>query len=605
MPTPTELLQQIFGYQAFRPPQEEIIDRLVAGGDALVIIPTGGGKSLCYQIPALLREGTGVVISPLIALMEDQVNALRELGIRAGFLNSSLDLQSMRELETRLQVGEIDLLYIAPERLVQNRSLELLQKIPLSLFAIDEAHCVSQWGHDFRADYLKLNILQQLFPEVPRIALTATADARMRQEIIAGLHLQAAEQFISGFDRPNIQYRIQQKNQPRKQVLQFLKSEQSAHAGIVYCLSRKKVEQTAEWLCSEGFNALAYHAGMSAQERQENQMRFLREENIIMVATIAFGMGIDKPDVRFVVHMDMPKSVEAYYQETGRAGRDGEPATALLFYGLDDVVKLKQMMLQSQGNDAFKRRENQRLNAMLGLCEVTTCRRQVLLRYFGDVLEQDCGNCDNCLQPAETWDASEEVSMALSCIFRCGQKFGALHIIDVLRGTDNEKVRQFAHQHLSTYGIGKHLSVNEWRSIFRQIVARGYVDVEMNYGSLRLHESCRLILRGEQKIELRKDLTPEKSKPEKKARQALGHLEEADLPLWAALKKCRKEIADAHGVPPYVIFHDASLREMLEYRPLTPEGMLKINGVGERKLEQYGQAFLQVLKDFELSRENS
>lgn len=594
---PQALLQHVFGYPEFRGSQADIINSVCAGQDALVIMPTGGGKSLCYQIPALARAGVGVVISPLIALMEDQVNALKELGVRAGYLNSTLDANTAWQTENALREGEIDLIYIAPERLIQPRTLALLQQSPIALFAIDEAHCVAQWGHDFRSDYLKLNILHEAFPQVPRIALTATADERTRAEIISRLSLENAQQFIAGFDRPNIQYRINQKNKPKLQLLDFLQSEHKDSAGVVYCLSRKKVEETAEWLCTQGFHALPYHAGLPAATRASNQTRFLREESVIIVATIAFGMGIDKPDVRFVVHLDMPKSIEAYYQETGRGGRDGEPATALLLYGLEDIVKLRQMMASSDGNDNFKRNEQQRLNAMLGLCEITSCRRQVLLRYFGDTLVNPCGNCDNCLTPADTWNATEAVRMALSCVYRSGQRFGASHMIDILRGSENEKVRQFGHQALSTYGIGKHLTINDWRSIFRQLVALGYLDVDPDgYGSLRLTEPCREILRGEKSIELRRDKAPEKARATRKVMADIG---DEDLPLWNALRKCRKDLADEHGVPPYVIFHDATLKELLSKKPLTDVELISISGIGDRKLEAYGEAFLDVIREFE------
>ena len=597
MTTPHAILEHTFGYNSFRGTQEAVINHLVAGDDVLVLMPTGGGKSLCYQIPALARAGTGVVISPLIALMQDQVSALHELGVRAGFLNSTLSSQDAWQTERALQNGELDLLYVAPERLLQDRMLDLLDNARISLFAIDEAHCVAQWGHDFRADYLKLDILQQRFPEVPRIALTATADVRTRQEIIERLGLQNAQQFISGFDRPNIQYRIQQKNNPRQQLLRFLRDEQKDSAGIVYCLSRNKVEQTAAWLCGEGFNALPYHAGLSASLRAENQRHFLREDSIIMVATIAFGMGIDKPDVRFVAHLDLPKSIEAYYQETGRAGRDGEPATALLLYGLEDVVKLRQMMAGSEGNELFKRQEQQRLQAMLGLCEITSCRRQTLLRYFGDNLDEPCGNCDSCLTPAQTWDATEAVRMALSCVYRTGQRFGANHVIDVLRGSNNEKILNFDHHKLSTYGIGKHLSVDEWRSVFRQLVARGFLDVDAGgFGSLLLNDACRPVLRGEQAIQLRRDIKTSATNATRRAPVAVAPEDEG---LWFALRACRKRLAEEHGVPPYVIFHDATLREMLEQRPLTPSEMLNISGVGDSKLERFGDEFLEVIREHE------
>ncbi|HTF83227.1 MAG TPA: DNA helicase RecQ [Cellvibrio sp.] len=597
MTTPHAILEHTFGYNRFRGTQEAVINHLIAGDDVLVLMPTGGGKSLCYQIPALARAGTGVVVSPLIALMQDQVSALHELGVRAGFLNSTLSPQDAWQTERALQNGELDLLYVAPERLLQDRMLDLLDNARISLFAIDEAHCVAQWGHDFRADYLKLDILQQRFPEVPRIALTATADVRTRQEIIERLGLQNAQQFISGFDRPNIQYRIQQKNNPRQQLLRFLRDEQKDSAGIVYCLSRNKVEQTAAWLCGEGFNALPYHAGLSASLRAENQRRFLREDSIIMVATIAFGMGIDKPDVRFVAHLDLPKSIEAYYQETGRAGRDGEPATALLLYGLEDVVKLRQMMAGSEGSELFKRQEQQRLQAMLGLCEITSCRRQTLLRYFGDNLDEPCGNCDSCLTPAQTWDATEAVRMALSCVYRTGQRFGANHVIDVLRGSNNEKILSFDHHKLSTYGIGKHLSADEWRSVFRQLVARGFLDVDASgFGSLLLNDACRPVLRGEQAIQLRRDIKATAASTTRRTPVAVSPEDEG---LWFALRACRKRLAEEHGVPPYVIFHDATLREMLEQRPLSPSELLTISGVGDSKLERFGDEFLEVIREHE------
>ena len=592
------VLEHVFGYHSFRGSQAQIVDTLIDGDDALVLMPTGGGKSLCYQIPALVREGTGIVISPLIALMHDQVSALRELGVKAGYLNSSLTPAEVRDTEEALLNGELDLLYVAPERLLQPRTLNLLGRVRLALFAIDEAHCVAQWGHDFRADYLRLEILHQTFPDVPRIALTATADVRTREEIIARLALDDARQFIVGFDRPNIQYRIHLKNKPKQQLLQFLRDEQAGSAGIVYCLSRNKVEATAEWLVREGYNALPYHAGLPGNLRQHNQSRFLREDGVIMVATIAFGMGIDKPDVRFVAHLDLPKSIEAYYQETGRAGRDGLPATALLLYGLEDVVTLRQMMAGSEGDDNFKRHEQQRLNAMLGLCEVTRCRRQILLRYFGDTLDQPCGNCDNCLEPVATWDATEPARMALSCVYRTGQRFGAGHIIEVLRGGRGEKLLGLGHDQLSTYGIGQQYSADQWRSILRQLVALGHLDIDPQYGGLRLTDSCRPILRGEQALQLRKDATVVSSP--QPGRRALPDIAPEDLGLWQALRGCRKRLAEEHGVPPYVIFHDATLREMLEQRPTTPQALLQITGVGDSKLQRFGEAFLMTIKEAEL-----
>ncbi|WP_339067239.1 DNA helicase RecQ [Teredinibacter turnerae] len=595
--SPLDILNHVFGYDSFRASQRDIVNCVTGGQDALVIMPTGGGKSLCYQIPALARTGVGVVVSPLIALMEDQVSALKELGVNAGYLNSTLDYDTVWHTENAIRSGELDMVYIAPERLIQERTLALLHDAEIALFAIDEAHCVAQWGHDFRADYLKLDVLHNQFPKVPRIALTATADERTRAEIIERLRLENAQQFISGFDRPNIHYRIQQKNKPREQLLRFLKDEQQGNCGVIYCLSRAKVEDTATWLCQQGFNALPYHAGLPASVRQQNQSRFLREDNIIIVATIAFGMGIDKPDVRFVCHLDMPKSVEAYYQETGRAGRDGQPSTALLLYGLEDIVKLRQMTENSDGSEMFKRQEQHRLNAMLGLCEVTGCRRQVLLRYFGDEMPEPCGNCDNCDSPPDTWDATEAVRKALSCVYRSGQRFGASHVIAILRGSDNEKIRTCGHNHLSTYGIGKELSADEWRSVFRQLIASGLLAVDTaGYGALQLTEQCRPILRNEQTIALRRDKPVQTRATQRKPTQ---DIDDAQIPLWNALRRVRKELADEHGVPPYVIFHDATLKDMLEKFPLSEWEMLSVTGVGDRKMAQFGEAFLEVFREFE------
>ncbi len=599
--TPEQVLERVFGYPSFVGEQEAIIHSVVDGGDALVLMPTGGGKSLCYQVPALCRPGCGVVISPLIALMRDQVDALRELGVRAGYLNSTLDADTAAANERALRNGELDLLYIAPERLNQPRMLELLHQSPVALFAIDEAHCVSQWGHDFRSDYLELGKLHEQFPSVPRIALTATADLRTREEIARRLDLEDARHFIASFDRPNIQYRITQKTNARQQLLRFLKTEHAGDAGIVYCLSRKKVEATAHWLREQGFNAYPYHAGLPAEDRNLNQQRFLREEGVIIVATIAFGMGIDKPDVRFVAHLDLPKSIESWYQETGRAGRDGEPATAWLAYGLQDVIKLRQMLENSEGAEEHKRAERYKLDCMLGLCEVTTCRRQVLLDYFGERLDQPCGNCDTCLQPVATWDATEAARMALSCVYRTGQRFGVNHIIDVLRGGDNQKVRQFNHNELSTWGIGTDLDANQWRSVFRQLVARGYLQVDVDgYGALHLTQSCRPILRGEENVQLREDAKEKPAKGPKTSRPDKDTaIPEEDQPLWQALRARRKRIADEHGVPPYVIFHDATLMDMLARRPLRENDMLSVSGVGESKLEKYGAEFLEVIREHE------
>ena len=588
---PLDILKSVFGYDRFREPQSEVIGHLLAGGDALVLMPTGGGKSLCYQIPALLRPGVGIVISPLIALMQDQVNALTQLGIRAAFLNSTLALQDARRIEQELLNGELDLLYIAPERLTNERTLDLFTRIPIALFAIDEAHCVSQWGHDFRADYLQLSLLHERFPTIPRIALTATADAKTREEIVHRLGLNEARLFQRGFDRPNIRYRIVQKQNARKQLLDFIRAEHDGDAGIVYCLSRKKVEETADWLQTQGLNALPYHAGMNASERQRHQHRFLMEEGLIIVATIAFGMGIDKPNVRFVAHLDLPKSVEASYQETGRAGRDGLPADAWMAYGLQDVLLLRRMLADSNADDAHKRLELHKLDAMLALCEQVHCRRQALLAYFGDQLEQPCGNCDTCLEPVKTWDGTLAAQQALSCIYRTGQRFGVAHLIDVLLGKTTEKVQKNAHDKVSTYGIGKHLEEQQWHSLYRQLIARGLVAVDFDsMGALKLTDASRPVLRGEKTLMLREDITPEKSK-----RTAAKTGAVAGTPLWEALRAKRKDIAEAQDVPPYVIFHDATLMEMMSARPQNLQQMAAISGIGARKLELYGEQFLEVL----------
>ena len=587
-----DILQSVFGFQSFRPPQDQIIDSVIAGDDAMVIMPTGGGKSLCYQIPSLVREGCGVVVSPLIALMQDQVSALKLLGVRAAFLNSTLDPSEAAEIESDLRNGTLDLLYIAPERLNQNRTIALLQSATISLFAIDEAHCVSQWGHDFRADYLQLSMLAELFPEVPRIALTATADERTRGEIINRLGLEHGGHFIAGFDRPNIRYRIALKHNAKTQLLKFLKEEHPRDAGIVYCLSRKKTEEIAHWLTLQGFNALPYHAGLPTQTRATNQARFLREEGVIVVATIAFGMGIDKPDVRFVAHLDLPKTVESYYQETGRAGRDGMPADAWMVYGLQDVIKLRQMMSTSEGSEEHKRAEQHRLNAMLGFCEITSCRRQALLAYFDDHMPNPRGNCDTCLEPADTWDGTESARMALSTAYLTGQRFGVNHLIDVLRGSEGEKIFQFEHHTISVYGIGKALSNDQWRSVFRQLVARGLLSVDLErFGALRLEERCRPLLRGEETIELRRDLKQKTTK--RQTRSPLPN--DIDVTLWEALRDCRRGFAEEQNVPPYVIFHDSTLQEMCVSLPSSLERLAEISGVGERKLEKYGPAFVGVI----------
>ncbi len=594
---PIEILKAIFGYDKFRGQQQEVIERLIAGHDALVLMPTGGGKSLCYQIPALIRPGVGIVISPLIALMQDQVSALLQLGVKAAFLNSTLSLDEARRIEQQLLNGELDLLYIAPERLTSARTGALFERIQIALFAIDEAHCVSQWGHDFRVDYLQLSLLHERFPDIPRIALTATADDKTREEIKLRLGLEQAQLFLSGFDRPNIRYRIVQKQNARDQLIDFMRAEHPGDAGIVYCLSRKKVDATAEWLRTKGVNALPYHAGMDAGMRARHQHQFLMEEGVVIVATIAFGMGIDKPNVRFVAHLDLPKSVEAYYQETGRGGRDGLPANAWMAYGLQDVITLRKMLQDSNADEAHKRIEFHKLDAMLALCEQVHCRRQALLAYFGDTLEQPCGNCDTCLEPVKTWDGTVAAQKALSCIHRTQQRYGVAYLIDVLRGKATERIVKAAHDKLSTFGIGIDIEEKQWHSVFRQLVARGLVAVDFErFGALQLTEACRPILRGEQQLMLRKDLQSEKIKGTKKESRQFGKAD--DTLLWNALRAKRKMIAEAQDVPPYVIFHDATLMAMLEAKPRNRSQMSLLSGIGQRKLELYADEFLAVISEF-------
>ena len=589
------VLKDIFGYDSFRGRQGDIIERVASGGDALVLMPTGGGKSLCFQVPALLRDGLAVVVSPLIALMDDQVATLEELGVAAAALNSTLSAEQQRDLANRIKRGEVKMLYLAPERLVQPRMMAFLQSLDIALFAIDEAHCVSQWGHDFRPEYLQLGQLAEVFPNVPRIALTATADKRTREEIVTRLHLQNAERFLSSFDRPNIFYRIVPKEQPRKQLLAFL-SERRSDAGIVYCLSRKKVDEVAQFLCAQGFPALPYHAGLPSETRAANQKRFLNEEGLIMVATIAFGMGIDKSNVRFVAHLDLPKSLEAYYQETGRAGRDGLPADAWMAYGLQDVVMLKQMLQNSEGDERHKRLEHHKLDAMLSLCEETRCRRQTLLAYFDEDMPQPCGHCDNCVDGVQTWDATEPARQALSAIYRTGQRYGTGHLIDVLLGRENEKIRSVGHQHLSVFGVGKDRSEGDWRTLFRQLVARGLADIDIEgYGGLRLSDSCRPLLRGEVTLELRRELKPQTSVKSSSASPASQLVRGEEREQWEALRALRRKLAEEHGVPPYVIFPDSTLLEMLRSQPTSMSEMARVSGVGARKLERYGEAFLEVL----------
>lgn len=601
-----QTLHDVFGYSTFRGEQQAIVEHVTAGGDALVLMPTGGGKSLCYQLPALLREGVGIVVSPLIALMQDQVDALKQLGVRAAFLNSSQDADEAREITAQLMRGHLQIVYVAPERLLMSSFLSLLDEIEegagIALFAIDEAHCVSQWGHDFRPEYRKLTVLHERFPHVPRIALTATADAPTRAEIVERLKLEEAHQFISSFDRPNIKYRVTQKANARQQLEAFLDSEHANDAGIVYCLSRKKVEETAEWLKSRGWDALPYHAGLDARVRNQNQRRFLREEGVIMVATVAFGMGIDKPNVRFVAHLDLPKSMEGYYQETGRAGRDGLPANAWMTYGLGDVVSMRKMLDSGDAPEERKAVERQKLDALLGFCESTSCRHQTLLRYFGETHPGHCEQCDNCLSPVDTWDATQASRMALSCVYRTGQRFGVVHLIDVLLGKSTPKIQQFNHQSLSTFGIGKGLTQLHWSSVYRQLVAGGYLESDIEaYGGLKLAESAKPVLKGEAEVWLRQDIevvTARKvSKAERGTRAKEGYEEVADDPLWHALKAKRMELAKEQGVPPYVIFHDSTLLEILNQKPGSLTEMSQITGVGQAKLERYGDAFLEVLED--------
>ena len=594
-----QLLRNTFGYEHFRTPQAEVIDTLMQGQDALVLMPTGGGKSLCFQIPAMARAGTGIVVSPLIALMQDQVMALKQAGVNAAFLNSSQSITEARAVEQQLLQGQLDMLYVAPERLLMPRMLELLDQTQIALFAIDEAHCVSQWGHDFRPEYIQLSLLHQRFPDVPRIALTATADEPTQREIISRLALEQARVFISSFDRPNIRYRIAQNTGgANEQLLRFINGEHAGEAGIVYCLSRKRVDEVAAWLAAKGLSALPYHAGLDNSVRAAHQARFLMEEGVIMVATIAFGMGIDKPNVRFVAHMNLPKSVEAYYQETGRAGRDGLASDAWMIYGLQDVITLRQMLETSESDDAHKRVERHKLDAMLGLCELITCRRQALLAYFGETRAEACGNCDNCITPPETWDASVPAQKALSCVHRTGQRFGVNYLIDVLQGKDDERIQRFGHDAITTFGIGRDLTAPEWRGIYRQLIARGLLTVDLEgHGALRLSDACRPVLRGEEALWLRRELKPTRSKKTKTARSsANAFTDPRDLNLWEALRALRRQLAEKQNVPPYVVFHDATLAEMVAVRPQTLGAFAHISGVGERKLAAYGETFLALIQ---------
>ena len=597
MPAPIDILRSVFGFEQFKGAQSDIVDHLIQGGDALVLMPTGGGKSLCYQLPALIRPGIAVVISPLIALMQDQVSALRQLGVRAEALNSAQSFADQIEIERRMRGGEIDIVYVAPERLMTESFLTQLGRCKLALFAIDEAHCVSQWGHDFRPEYLQLAALHRHFPGVPRIALTATADGPTRREIVEKLHLENGRQFVAGFDRPNIRYRVATKQSgAERQLLRFIESEHAGEAGIVYRLSRAKVEDTAHFLKEAGLDALPYHAGLDKSVRAANQERFINEEGVVMVATIAFGMGIDKPNVRFVAHLDLPKSLEAYYQETGRAGRDGLPADAWMVYGMQDVARLRQMVEAGEADDAQKRLEHAKLDALLGYCETTRCRRQVLLAYFGDKSEP-CGNCDTCLEPVESFDGTTAAQKALSCVYRTGQRFGAGHLIDVLIGNATERVRDLGHDQIPTFGVGREFGREEWRSIFRQLLAAGLLRTDADgHGGFALTQSCRAVLKGEQNLSLRRDRSAGKAtRGAVKGRVAVG---EEDAPLFDRLRALRLDLAHAQGVPPYVIFHDSTLLEMARKRPASQDDLSAISGIGQAKRDKYGDVFLAAIQAF-------
>ncbi len=603
---PKEILNTFFGYSAFRPMQLEIIETLADGRDTFVLMPTGSGKSICYQIPAMMRPGVGVVISPLIALMQDQVQALTQNGVRAAFLNSSLSAAEARQVEDQASAGTIDLLYVAPERLATERCRLLLQRLEPSLFAIDEAHCVSQWGHDFRPEYLKIPEVTRQFEGVPRIALTATADPQTRQSILANLELQDATEFISSFDRPNIRYRVELKNNDKRQLLAFLENEYPGAAGIVYVRTRKRADTIAQWLKEQGIEALPYHAGLEQPVRMAHQRRFLKEDGVVMVATIAFGMGIDKPDVRFVAHLDLPASVEAYYQETGRAGRDGLHSDAWMIYSLGDVVAMRKMLELSEGDDNFKHIQNKKLDALLGYAETVACRRQVLLDYFGEYDSAACGNCDTCQNQVETWDGTIAAQMALSCVYRTGQRFGAVYLADVLMGKSTERIERFGHDKIKTFGVGHEFTSQQWRSVFRQLTASGLLSVNLaQISGFRLTDKSWPVLKGEQTLRLRVDpepikpTRPQKAKKAKKEKMAPSSLQSADLPLWEKLRALRLAISKDLDVPPYVVFHDSTLAEMASTKPTTIEGLLEINGVGQKKADKYGEQFLDVINIME------
>ncbi|MBU6140756.1 MAG: DNA helicase RecQ [Proteobacteria bacterium] len=596
--TPKTLLKKIFGYDEFRGEQKKIIDSVIAGKNAFVLMPTGGGKSLCYQIPALCLDGVAIVISPLIALMQDQVSALNQLGVSAAAINSNIDFRDILETKNLLAENKLDLLYVAPERLLTEEFIELLSRTKISLFAIDEAHCVSGWGHDFRPVYTGLKVLAEIFPNVPRIALTATADAATRKDIISGLALEDAEIFIAGFDRPNINYTITPRQNGRKQLLDFIRENHAGHNGIIYCLSRKSTEEVTSWLKEEGFNAFAYHAGMDAKLRQKNQEKFLLRDDVIMVATVAFGMGIDKPDVRFVAHLNVPKNIESYYQETGRAGRDGLPADAWMCYGLNDIAAQRNFIEESEASENQKRIERQKLNSLLGLCEASTCRRQIMLEYFGDSCAPSgnyCGNCDNCLNAPETFDATIAAQKAISCVYRTEQRFGVGYLIDILLGVDDDRIKNFNHDKVSTFGIGKEFSKVEWNAIFRQLVAMNLLKVDIDgFGALKITEAGREFLQQKKTIQMRKYSA---KKSPKKTKVSVGLSGGSEDDLFAKLKAKRLEIAREQKVPPYVVFHDKTLVEMVKLRPQSLNDLTKISGVGEAKMKKYGEIFLELVRE--------
>jgi len=595
---PVTILKTYFGFERFYENQEEIINNLISGRDAFVLMPTGGGKSLCYQIPAVIRPGVGIVISPLIALMQDQVDGLRQSGINAYYINSTLQSAEIRNLENKLISNDMDLLYVAPERLFMPDFLQKLKKANISLFAIDEAHCVSQWGHDFRPEYLQLNMLYENFPHVPRMALTATADTVTCRDILLKLHLENARQYVSSFDRPNILYSVVIKKNAKSQLDRFIRQEHPGDSGIVYCLTRKKVEATAEWLSQRGYNALPYHAGLDASVRMKHQRAFQEQEGVIIVATIAFGMGIDKPNVRFVAHLDMPKNIESYYQETGRAGRDGEKSSAWLAYDLSDIVTIGKILENSEGSEEFKRIQYQRLQAMIGYCETINCRRPVLLNYFGEPYDKVCGNCDNCIEKVEKWDGTIAVQKAMSCIYRTGERFGVKYLTDVLLGREDKRIKGFRHDGISTFGIGKELSNNEWKSVYRQIVAAGYAEIDIKgYGGLFLTKKGRTFLKSKETIYLRKEVVKLKKTSKRVHKKVLSELPDLEYSqdLFEGLRQLRLEISKEKKVPPYVIFHDRTLKEIAAKQPVSIEEMVGLYGVGEIKLKKFGQIFVDFM----------